>query len=151
MVRRMLLAVVNRASETNVPWGTQRSTLIGWSALCYTFPALVDAYHGSPRLAVWLLQAWACFQSDFVDSGRFGYSHAFDKMLAFSLTIYITALALVHRGLVFVVALAVPTFGCFGLGAAARKSGDFQRYARFHSLWHLCCGCVAVATLIGVR
>ena len=65
----MLLALVNRAAETNVPWGTQRSTVIGFSALFYTFPAIYDAYHMSPRLTVWLIQAWACFQSDYVDSG----------------------------------------------------------------------------------
>ena len=133
-----LMTLINKASQTNCPWGTQRSHLIGVSAVFYAFPAVLDLRDGSPRFVLWLLQAWACFWSDYLDSGRFGYSHAFDKALASSLTLY-------------VVALALPTFGCYGLGTAARKAGDFARYARWHALWHLCGGCVAVLTLHSAR
>ena len=146
-----LMSLINKASQTNCPWGTQRSHLIGVSAVCYAFPAVLDLRDGSPRFVLWLLQAWACFWSDYLDSGRFGYSHAFDKALASSLTLYVVALALAHRGPLFVVALALPTFGCYGLGTAARKAGDFARYARWHALWHLCGGCVAVLTLQSAR
>jgi FtsH-binding integral membrane protein len=146
-----LMTLINKASQTNCPWGTQRSHLIGVSAVFYAFPAVLDLRDGSPRFVLWLLQAWACFWSDYLDSGRFGYSHAFDKALASSLTLYVVALALAHRGPLFVVALALPTFGCYGLGTAARKAGDFARYARWHALWHLCGGCVAVLTLQSAR
>mmetsp|Transcript_13816 Transcript_13816/g.46066 ORF Transcript_13816/g.46066 Transcript_13816/m.46066 type:complete len:88 (+) Transcript_13816:57-320(+) len=62
-------AFVRQSSQTNIPWGTRRSHLIGASALCYALPAVHDGLHANPRLILWLLQALACFWSDYVDSG----------------------------------------------------------------------------------
>lgn len=146
-----VLSLVNKMSQTNCPWGTRRSHLIGVSAVCYAAPAVLDLMDGSPRFVVWVVQALACFWSDYVDSGRFGYSHCFDKVLAPSLTLYIIYLALVFRGPVFVVALAVPTFACYFHAQARRRRGDFDGYALFHSLWHVWGGAVAVATLRSAR
>lgn len=150
-MRGRVVNVVNTMSKTNCPWGTERSNLIGVSAICYAAPAVVDVMNGRGRAVVWLLQALACFWSDFVDSGRYGISHCFDKILASTLTLYIIRMALVHRGPMFVISLAMPTFGCYGLSTAARRANNYDRYALFHSLWHVCGGVVAVLTLNSER
>ena len=98
--------------------------MIGVSAICYVAPAVVDAMDGRPRLFVWLLQALACFWSDYIDSGRFGYSHCFDKIVASMLCLYIAGIVLKHGGLLFGIILAVPTFTCYGFSTAARKVCD---------------------------
>ena len=139
--------MVHVMSKTNCLWGTERSLLIGVSAICYVAPAVLDAIDGRPRLFVWLLQALACFWSDYIDSGRYGFSHCFDKILAFTLTIHVAGIALKNGGLLYAITIAIPTFGCYGLSTAARKAGNRDRYALFHSLWHLCGAIVTVATL----
>jgi hypothetical protein len=142
---------VNKMSATNCPWGTQRSHLIGISSICYAAPAVVDLANGNPRFILWLLQVVACFWSDYIDSGRFGYSHFYDKVLASTLTLYTIHSGLMSRGILFVMALAVPTFGCFGLSNAARKANDFNRYIFFHCLWHVFGGVVSVLVISGTR
>ncbi|KAJ1453913.1 hypothetical protein M885DRAFT_255893 [Pelagophyceae sp. CCMP2097] len=140
-------AFVRQSSQTNIPWGTRRSHLIGASALCYALPAVHDGLHANPRLILWLLQALACFWSDYVDSGKAAISHFYDKCLASTLVTYVVYLALVHRGPVFVAVLAAPTFWCYGRSTASRRAGDESSYAVWHSLWHLCGGVVSVLTL----
>lgn len=61
---------------------------------------------------------------------------------------YVTWLAYETRGIVFVVALATPTFVFYGVGTVARKRGRFSDYALFHSLWHLSSGLVAAYVLL---
>eukprot|EP00978_Attheya_sp_CCMP212_P029765 scaffold106900_cov50-Attheya_sp.AAC.2 len=142
---------VNKMSETNLPWGTQRSHLIGISSICYGAPAVIDVANGNPRFVLWLLQVVACFWSDYIDSGHFAYSHFYDKVLASTLTLYTIHSGLTSRGILFVMALAVPTFGCFGLSNAARKANDFNRYIFFHCLWHVLGGVVSVLVISGTR
>mmetsp|Transcript_6783 Transcript_6783/g.10052 ORF Transcript_6783/g.10052 Transcript_6783/m.10052 type:complete len:233 (+) Transcript_6783:1793-2491(+) len=124
-----------KACASNIPWGPQRSMLIGISAVFYLIPALLDS--NSARAYLWFTQATVCFWSDFLDSGRFALSHLIDKLLAASLTLYIISLALLYQGLVYVILLATPTFLCFGLSASRRNANDPLGYARFHALWHL--------------
>jgi hypothetical protein len=65
-----ILSVVTAMSKSNCPWGRERSRLIGVSALCYAAPAVTDWMGGNPRFVVWVIQAVACFWSDYIDSGQ---------------------------------------------------------------------------------
>ena len=84
-----LMTLINKASQTNCPWGTQRSHLIGVSAVFYAFPAVLDLRDGSPRFVLWLLQAWACFWSDYLTrrSGVPHYSPPFPPLYPYAITL----------------------------------------------------------------
>lgn len=128
-------------SKTNVPWGPRRSSLIGVSALFFLLPWCVDGRF------IWALQAWICFHSDYLDSGRHSASHAFDRILAHLLVGAVLFVGLRHLGVLYVVVLSTPTFFFFSRSGRRRRAGDFHGYARYHFLWHLAAGSSAALTL----
>lgn len=161
----MISTTINAMSQTNVPWGTRRSKLLGLSAACYLLPALVDQAYG--RKFLWAAQAVACFwcvcfqkcgsyrpqlfRSDFIDTGKRAMSHAIDKVLATSMVAYVAWFAFTSRGVLFVVAMASPPLAAYVLGTRARRRGCFKSYTYYHSLWHLIGGLVAAYALLQKR
>ena len=112
--------------------------MVGLSCLCILWPACVLAFHGVRLWSIVLvLQTLTAVMSDHVNTGRDSLWHPIDKWLASTNTVVMILFGSSVISPRAALLLAVVPLTCFYQALRGTHTNDFNRFVRWHCLWHV--------------